>query len=98
MSNHRDHIRLLILQVLAQQPQYTANQEVLLSALKVQGYALSRDQLHIELAWLDNISETLVDKSSSGVHILTLTGDGLDVVDGLKTIPGIRRPLPNHNG
>ena len=91
---NRADIRLRILQVLYRQPGYTANQEVMIAQLKDQGYQLSRDKLHIELAWLDQQADMLVDRASSGVHIATLTGDGLDLVNGTISLPGIRAPRP----
>lgn len=79
---------------LRRHPGYMANQETLLAALRGMGHALNRDQLHIELAWLDQVADALVDQVSGGVHIATLTGDGLEVAEGLRDIPGIRRPRP----
>jgi len=90
----RTDLRLRILLVLRAQSGYVANQEVIVAALHEQGHAINRDQLHIELAWLDQQADCLVDKVSGGVHIATLTGDGLEVVEGLREIPGIRRPRP----
>jgi hypothetical protein len=94
-SSTRADLRLRILIILHGQPGYVANQETLLAALRSQGHALSRDQLHIELAWLDQMADALVDQVSGGVHIATLTGDGLEVVEGLRDVPGIRRPRPD---
>lgn len=91
---NRDNLRLIILQVLKQQQGYTANQEVLIKALKRLGFLINRDQLHIELVWLDKNAACVVDQVVGGVHIATLTGDGLEVVEGLQDIPGIRKPRP----
>ncbi|MDI1278033.1 ArsR family transcriptional regulator [Methylobacter sp.] len=93
--NPRSDARLLILRALYKQPGYVANQEVLLAKLRELGYPFTRDVLHIELAWLDQVADVIVDQVSGGVHIATLTGDGLDVVEGLREIPGIRRPRPD---
>lgn len=68
---------------------------LILQLLRERGHAINRDQLHIELSWLDRVADAIVDKVSGGVHIATLTGDGLDVVDGVRDIPGIRRPRPD---
>jgi hypothetical protein len=96
VSDHdtRNDLRLAILRALREQPGYVANQEVLLAKLRHLGHAINRDQLHIELTWLDQIADAIVDKVSGGVHIATLTGDGLEAVEGLRAIPGIRRPRP----
>ena len=93
--NPRADLRLLILRILRDQAGYVVNQEVLLARLRDLGHALNRDTLHIELAWLDQVADVIVDQVSGGVHIATLTGDGLDVVEGLREIPGIRRPRPD---
>lgn len=93
-DNNRANLRLIILRLLHGQSSYVANQEVLLAKLRDLGYAVNRDQLHIELAWLDQVADVIVDQVSGGVHIATLTGDGLEVVEGLREIPGIRRPRP----
>ena len=92
--NDRAAIRLAILQALYAQPGYTANQEVLINQLKDKGHILDRDQLKIELAWLDKTADALADRVIGGIHIATLTGDGMDAVEGVKEIPGIRRPRP----
>jgi hypothetical protein len=94
-DNRRTDLRLLILLVLRGQSGYMANQEVLIAQLRSQGHALNRDQLHVELAWLDQVADAVVDQVSGGVHIATLTGDGLEVTEGLRDIPGIRRPRPD---
>lgn len=94
-DNNRADLRLLILRLLRGQSGYVANQEVLLAKLRELGHAINRDQLHIELSWLDQVADVVVDQVSGGVHIATLTGDGLEVVEGLREIPGIRRPRPD---
>jgi len=94
MADNRQLLRLLILQLLHQQQGYVANQEVLLAKLREYGHAINRDDLHIELAWLDKSADAIVDHVSGGVHIANLTGDGLEVVEGLRDIPGISRPRP----
>jgi hypothetical protein len=93
MSERAD-LRLRILLILKGQMNYIANQEVIISKLRDQGYAVNRDQLHIELAWLDQNADAIVDQVSGGVHIATLTGDGLEIAEGVRELPGIRRLRP----
>lgn len=93
MANRED-IRFHLLAILRGQPDYTANQEVLLAALRDAGHALNRDQLKIELAWLSGNAGAVLDRVVAGVHIATLTLEGLEVVEGARQVPGIRRPLP----
>lgn len=90
----REDIRFHILRALRDAPNYTANQETLLAALKSAGHALNRDQVKIELAWLANNAGAVIDTAHQGVHIATLTLEGLEAVEGSRAIPGIRRPLP----
>lgn len=91
---NRVQVRLLILQILEQQTQYQAHQETLLQALRDQGFTLSRDQLHIELAWLEQNADAIVDRLSGGVHIAMLTPTGQEIAKGIAHVPGIARPLP----
>lgn len=95
MASERENLRLQILLVLKCQPHYMANQELLIGRLREMGCAISRDKLHIELIWLDQVADAIVDKVSGGVHIASLTGDGLEAVEGLKPIAGIRAPRPD---
>lgn len=92
---NRAHVRLLMLQALEKQPQYQAHQETLLQVLRDQGFTLSRDQIHIELAWLEQNADALVDRLSGGVHIAMLTPTGQEIAQGIATVPGIARPLPS---
>jgi hypothetical protein len=91
---NRDEIRLQILLILAAQPGYTANQVAISQELKVRGYVVARDLLGIELTWLDEIASAIVDRQSGGVHIATLTDEGMEHLQGARTIPGIRKPSP----
>lgn len=93
----REDIRFHLLKALRGAPNYTANQEVLLAALRAAGHALNRDQIKIELAWLSQASCLLLD-TPMGVHIAQLTLEGLEALEGSRTIPGVRRPLPGEVG
>lgn len=90
----REELRLKILIILFLSAGYEANQEVLIRELKKRGIVINRDQLKIELAWLDEQADLIVDRDVGGVHIALLNGDGLEVVEGSRTVPGIRRPRP----
>lgn len=92
---NRMDIRLLILLALRNQPGYMANQEVLIFILREQGHAISREQIHVELSWLNQVANAVIVRVSGGMHIATLTSDGLDATEGTRIIPGIRRPLPH---
>jgi hypothetical protein len=49
----------------------------------------------IELSWLVNVADALADSDFHGLHIATLTGNGLEHCEGTRVIPGIRRPRPD---
>ncbi|MDF9393854.1 MULTISPECIES: VpaChn25_0724 family phage protein [Methylococcus] len=95
---NREDVRFHILKILREQPNYTTNQEVLLAALRNAGHAMNRDQLKIELAWLSANADAVLDTACQGVHIATLTMEGLEALEGTRAIPGIRRPLPGETG
>lgn len=91
---NRAYVRLLIVLFLEKQPQYQAHQEMLLQALREQGFTLSRDHLHIELAWLESVADAIVDRMSGSVHIAILTPAGQEIAQGIVEVPGISRPAP----
>ena len=94
MLDNRAAVRLQILIILASAQAYTLNQEVLLNQLRSTGFALNRDQLKIELAWLDQVAQCVIDNAVGGVHIATLTAEGSEVLDGTRHVPGIDKPGP----
>ena len=94
MSYDREEIRLQILLILAVQPAYTANQVHLGRQLALHGYSIPRDTLIVELAWLEEMAEAIVDRDVDGVHIATLSDDGAEHLTGTRIIPKIRRPSP----
>lgn len=92
MNYDRDHCRLLILQALDKASGQQLHQESLLTMLDKNGYTLSRAQLHIELAWLEENAEAIVDRDTDGVHIALLTVTGEELARGQATLKGVRRP------
>ena len=94
MNYSRPDVRLAILKLLSVAPAYTANQETLLVNLRVKGFALNRDQVKIELSWLEGQANAITDHPIGGVHIATLTQDGMEIIEGLIDIPGISKPQP----
>lgn len=94
MNYPRDQARLAILRLLREAPAYTMNQETLLSALKAEGLALNRDQIKIELTWLDGTAQAVVDRPVGGVHVATLSAEGFEFLEGVRELPGIAKPGP----
>ena len=82
MAADRNDLRLAILQILAKETGYTAQQGTIKSRLKERGIIATGDQLQVEFCWLDKTANAVLDRVNEGVHILTLTGDGLEVVEG----------------
>jgi len=95
MANYtRTWVRSLILRSLNKATSYRQHQSELQRYLSnTHGVALSRDDLHLELSWLEN-ADTVVLQIVDGVYIATLTLDGKEIADGLKFVPGIDHPAP----
>jgi hypothetical protein len=85
-------VRLAILQFLSEGG-YSQNDSILNDLLKRTGRMIPHDKTRTELAWLreqglitvEDIYDTLV---------ATITQRGLDVANGLATVPGVNRPAP----
>lgn len=89
-----EDIRLRLLQLLAQAPEYTQPEAALGAALGDQyGHRIGSVRLAAEAAWLDEAA--LVTRLPVGhTAILTLTPRGLDVARGRSQAPGVARPQP----
>lgn len=97
MKDYREYlieeVRLVVLRTLAEAPGYRSNSSMLQMILEQFGLSVSRDQLHTELAWLQE--QGLVSAESiKTVQISTLTTRGLDVAAGKAHVPGVKRPGP----
>ena len=87
------HVRLTILRLLEEDPNYTMNESMLTDMVPEFGFTQSRDQVRSELAWLRE--QGLVKYDSNPVIIIaTLTERGEDVALGRTTVPGVKRPSP----
>jgi len=85
--------RLVILLLLMQSDQYSANEHLLRSALDAWGHNVGRDLMRTELAWLEE--QRLVAVSSTGdLQIAKLTSRGKDVAEGRTRTPGVKVPEP----
>jgi len=88
----RQDLRRVIVEALHQQPFYMANDRCLLFAVQQQGHVISREQLLVELAWLDQIAQVVrVDILNRGdrLNVANLTNEGVMVAQGLLVLPGI---------
>jgi len=86
-------MRLVILRLLAQDPDYSHNEYVLRAALKQLGHSTSYDRLRTELSWL--AEQGLVGTvDTAGVLVVKLTARGRDAAEGAVIVPGVKRPEP----
>lgn len=82
--------RRVILETLAQDPDFAHNEDILAEALEYLGHSISKDKLRTELSWLQE--QGLVSLQEHGpVIIARLTRRGEDVALGRTTVPGVRR-------
>jgi len=90
----REHLRLTILRLLAEQPGHRANTALLADAAADLGFGGTREQVEGEVAWLaDQGLLRLEDRGA--VKVATATGTGLDVAAGRREVPGVRVPSPD---
>lgn len=85
--------RLVLLRALEHAAQYRANAYLLRRYCQSLGHAASSDRLESDLAWLAEMSLVTLAKED-GVSVATLTPRGLDVAQGVATVPGVQRPMP----
>ncbi len=101
MTSFAEHFaqdrRLTILKLLAQAPEYTANEYLLHSALPNYGHSVSRDRVRTDLAWLAEQELVRVDNGTASMQVAQLTSRGADVAAGRATVPGVKRPVPGDN-
>lgn len=85
--------RLRILKILAESQSYVASADLMQTVLSHMGHAVSHDRLNTDLEWLKE-QELLGLERIGEVPMARLTIRGLDVANGIATVPGIARPLP----
>lgn len=86
--------RLLILQMLEQDPDYTHNEIVLQSGLGAMGHSISSDALRANLDWLKDVGLIDVSEMPGIGKIAKITERGLDVANGRTVVTGVARPQP----
>ena len=89
----REHLRLTILRLLAEDPDYTINDSLITDLTGGYGFTPSRDKVRTELAWLKEQGLVTTDNDPV-ILIATLTERGADVALGRVRVPGIKRPSP----
>ena len=89
----QEHLRLTLLRLLAEDPDYTLNDSLLTDLTADYGFTPSRDKVRPELSWLKEQGLVTADNDPH-ITIATLTERGADVARGRVTVPGIKRPSP----
>jgi hypothetical protein len=88
-----EDMRLVMLRLLAEMPQYRSNSSILVTGLDSFGHSFSRDQVKTQLRWLaDNGHITVETETDGGVLVVKLTESGADVASGRIKAHGIKRP------
>lgn len=85
--------RLRILKILKKDNNYTVNETLLKITLKACGFAVGRDLLRTEMAWLKE--QGLIEINTfEGSQVAKLAMRGLDAAEGDVVVPGVARPEP----
>ncbi len=91
----REHLRLILLQLLAEQPGYRANTALLADAAAELGFGGTREQVEAHLGWLSDQGLAVI-ADRGAVLIAVATGAGLDVASGRRQMSGVRVPTPDY--
>lgn len=85
--------RLVILQALEQDPDYSHNEHVIGRVLSAMGHTVSSDRLRTHLAWLAEQGLVTIE-DVAGLQVAKLTRRGEDAALGRARVPGVARPRP----
>jgi len=86
--------RIIILQGLEQDSDYSLSNEMLQRLLKMYGHGLGIDEVDRLIDWLAEKGLVTKEEIGNGIRVAKLTRAGLDVAKGLVRIEGVDRPLP----
>jgi hypothetical protein len=89
-----EHIRLCLLRLLEEAPEYEANNSILHDGISHYGLRATRDMVNTELAWLAEQGLLKLDKVTPSLSIARLTHRGMDVASGRAACPGVKRRGP----
>lgn len=91
-----EDIRLVILRILQQDPDYSHNEFVIQRLLATFGHDISSDRVRTELSWLaeNGLIRTARTAGDTDVIVARLTARGDDVAAGRTVVPGVQRPRP----
>jgi Fe2+ or Zn2+ uptake regulation protein len=87
----QEHLRITILRLLLEDPDYTLNESLITDLTEDYGFTPSRDKVRTQLAWLKEQGLVAYDDDPK-IIIAELTERGGDAARGRVTVPGIKRP------
>lgn len=87
------NVRLAILQALAQDEDYSHNQDILQMFLSKLGHGVSIDRVRTELRWLEEQGLVTIE-DIGGLLVAKLSRRGDDIAKGRGRVDGIARPRP----
>lgn len=90
----KKHRLLSILRLLASDHDYSMNDSVLAEALSSLGFGVPRGTLNKDLVDLEDMELVTIKKVTDRLTVATITPDGVEVSEGIKTVPGVKRPSP----
>lgn len=89
-----EHARLAVLRALTEAPANSANDSVLAMVMDRLGVPLSRDQLRVQLGWLEEQQLVRLTRPTESLIVVTLRERGADVATGHAHVEGVQRPSP----
>lgn len=93
-----EHQRLVILQALTEDADYSHNESVLHTMLSATGHGLSLDALRAQLRWLEDVGLVSIEEVRVVGLVARITARGLDAARGLARVDGVARPRPGMGG
>jgi hypothetical protein len=90
---HDGYVRAAALRLLAELPEYRANDIVITDAVRALGLACTNDQMRGHMVWLEE-QRLVTIADLGGVTVATLTERGGEVAAGRSEIAGVQRPKP----
>lgn len=96
--NYRDyvvgHARLAVLRALVEAPAHTANDSLLAMEMDRLGLPMTRDQLRVQLGWLEEVGLVRLVRPTETLVVATLRERGGEVAIGRAHVEGVQRPSP----
>ena len=89
-----EHVRICILRLLSELPQYQSNNSILADMVDDYGLQASRDFVNTQITWLEEQGLVRVRRQTPTLLVASLSDRGLDVAMGRSTVPGVKRRGP----